>query len=128
MPPNRYELFVQYALPDGARRTETYIKVQGVHTEEQSRVPATGNIEVTQPNGSIIMASDYAPPPPAFTLLGLEAGTRVLWGQQPLYITLGVTNLLNTSYRDYMNAFRYFSDEMGRNVSVRVRVPVGKRE
>jgi hypothetical protein len=28
-----------------------------------------------------------------------------------------------SGYRDYMNAFRYFSDEIGRNISLRLRIP-----
>ena len=36
---------------------------------------------------------------------------------------IGVRNLLNTRYRDYMNTMRYFTDEMGRNISFRLMIP-----
>ena len=39
-------------------------------------------------------------------------------------IGVGVDNLLNTSYRDYLNRFRYYTDEMGTNVSLRVKIPI----
>jgi iron complex outermembrane receptor protein len=37
---------------------------------------------------------------------------------------LAGSNLLNQTYRDYLNRFRYFTAEMGRNVTLRVRVPL----
>jgi iron complex outermembrane receptor protein len=69
------------------------------------------------------MESDYTPPPPGYTLVGLETGTDIDVKHRSLTIILAVTNLLNTSYRDYLNAFRYFSDDMGRNISLRVKIP-----
>jgi iron complex outermembrane receptor protein len=34
--------------------------------------------------------------------------------------------MFDVAYRDYMNRFRYFTDEMGRNFTLRVKVPFGK--
>ena len=34
-------------------------------------------------------------------------------------------NLFNTTYRDYLSRFRYFIDDPGRNVVLRLRVPLG---
>jgi iron complex outermembrane receptor protein len=36
-------------------------------------------------------------------------------------VVLGVYNVLNTRYRDYMNRFRYFNDEVGRNLVVQLK-------
>lgn len=74
----------------------------------QSRTPETG---------------DYAPAPAAYFLMDLEAGTTLRLGKQPLELGLAVFNLANTRYREYLNRFRYFADEIGRNVSVRIKVP-----
>jgi iron complex outermembrane receptor protein len=43
----------------------------------------------------------------------------------PLTLAVGVKNLFNTAYRDYLNSLRYFTDEMGRNISFRVTIPMG---
>ena len=32
-------------------------------------------------------------------------------------------NILDTKYRDYMNRYHYFANEMGRNISVKIQVP-----
>lgn len=65
---------------------------------------------------------DYAPPPKGVVLFNLLAEqTFSLSSQQFIEIGMGVENLLNTVYRDYMNRFRYFADEMGRNISLKAR-------
>ena len=42
---------------------------------------------------------------------------------QSITFNLVVDNLLNTTYRDYLNRFRYYSDELGRNISLKIKVP-----
>jgi iron complex outermembrane receptor protein len=64
---------------------------------------------------------DYLAAPPAYTLVNLSMGTDCKLGKQQLGIVLGVTNLFNTRYRDYMNRFRYFTDEVGRNVVLQLK-------
>ncbi len=122
MPADRYEGGLEYLFKDGRQIRETYLRGTIQHVRRQTRVPATGNIELPVAGG-VIKASDYAAPPPAYTIVGLEAGTHLDVRHRDLSIILSVTNLLNVRYRDYMNAFRYFADDMGRNVSLRVKVP-----
>lgn len=69
------------------------------------------------------MEADYIQSPPAYTLLGAEAGVEIHSKKQPIQLILSATNMMNVAYREYLNAFRYFSDEMGRNISLRVRLP-----
>lgn len=99
------------------------MKLSVQHILKQTRVPSTGNIELQNPDGTKSLASDYAPPPPAYTLMNLEAGTQLAISKKVIILTLSVNNLLNTRYREYMNAFRYYADDMGRNISIRIRVP-----
>ena len=40
-----------------------------------------------------------------------------------IQVGLSINNILNTSYRDYLNRFRYFADEMGRNISLKIKIP-----
>lgn len=66
-------------------------------------------------------SSDYLPPPNAYFLLRAEAGgsLKVAKGQV-LKIALTAQNLLNARYRNYMNRFRYFSDETGLNIALKM--------
>jgi iron complex outermembrane receptor protein len=120
MPADRYEAQVQYNFSNLKKLNDTYISISSVYVLRQSRVPVTGNIEVP---GTSIKQSDYLMPPPAYFLLSLEAGTKFKVNHNNWNLIVAVTNLTNLVYRDYMNAFRYFSDEMGRNISVRLKIP-----
>ena len=65
-------------------------------------------------------ATDYAPPPPAYHLFSLYAGTQLAFGKHPLDAGVSVNNVFNTLYKEYMNRFRYYSHDLGREVSVRL--------
>jgi iron complex outermembrane receptor protein len=41
----------------------------------------------------------------------------------PVTVSLSVDNLLDTAYRDYLNRYRYYADDAGRNITIRVKVP-----
>jgi len=124
MPADRFEAGLQYSLGDFKKWKETYIKPSIQYVSRQTRVPATGNIPVTKPDGSTAMESDYLMPPPAYTLVGLEAGTILQTKHQKIQFTVTISNMLNVVYREYMNAFRYFSDEMGRNIGLKIKIPI----
>lgn len=128
MPADRYEAAFQYSLGDTRRWHEPYIKLSAQYVAQQTRVPATGNIPVQLPDGTTVMRSDYLAPPAAYTLLGLEAGAVIQTNKQRYQVTLTVSNLLNTVYREYMNAFRYFADEMGTNMGLKLKIPIELRK
>ncbi len=125
MPADRFDNSLSYHFSDGGRWRNTYIKLLVNTVLEQTRVPATGNIEITKPDGSVDMASDYAPPPPAYTLLGLEAGTMGHVFGRDVNLSLTGSNLLNKQYRNYMNAFRYYADDMGVNIGLKCSISLG---
>ncbi|MFK8004780.1 MAG: TonB-dependent receptor [Saprospiraceae bacterium] len=66
----------------------------------------------------IIEAQDFLLPPDDYFLLGLQLGTNYEWQESSLKISLRAENVLNTTYRDYLNRLRYFADENGVNVSL----------
>ena len=71
-------------------------------------------------------AAEFAPPPPGYALVGLDAGgTLPVFGPEAR-LTLSVRNLLDVRYRDYLSRFRYFADEPGRSVVLRLSVPLGR--
>lgn len=60
--------------------------------------------------------ADFVSPPPAYQLWALEA--RI--GSDAWSMHLSIDNLLNTRYRDYLNRYRYFADDLGRNLTLRI--------
>ncbi|PHN02644.1 TonB-dependent receptor [Flavilitoribacter nigricans] len=109
MPADRVSTALRYQFgTKEAASNAPFIRLNASQVFRQSRTPAKG---------------DYAPAPPAYLLLDLEAGTTLNLGRQPVELGLSVFNLMNTRYREYLNRFRYFADEIGRNVSLRIKVP-----
>jgi len=106
IPANRYETTIRYGFGDCNFLRQLYCSAGILYVEKQTRVPAN---------------SDYAVPPPAYMLVNFNAGFFVPVGKQRLNFSISANNVFNTAYRDYMDRFRYFTDEPGRNVMLRAR-------
>ena len=70
----------------------------------------------------LLPEQDFAPPPSGYHLLHARLATDIQVSQTRLRAYVRVDNLLDTSYRDYLNRQRYFADELGRNVALGVTV------
>lgn len=69
----------------------------------------------------VVEGADLAPPPDGYFLLGASAGVEVLLRSgQTLKVGLEGTNLLNARYRDYTSLLRYYADEPGRELRLRL--------
>jgi iron complex outermembrane recepter protein len=88
--------------------SEPYIAFTHAYTARQSRVD---------------LRADFAPPPDGYSLLGASTGAVLYTGEGGDTLTLDVEikNALDTRYRSYLSRQRYFSDEPGRNVIVRLK-------
>jgi len=121
IPPNRTDNSLRYAVDKwGNHLTSLYAQVSGHYVARQTRAPAvTSRTE----NGRVIFAGDFAPPPPAYFLLGAEVGFSLAVHGQPVNVILSGNNPTNLAYRDYPNRFRYFADEIGRSINLKINVP-----
>lgn len=63
---------------------------------------------------------DLAPAPPAYALLNLGYSRKLKLAGNQFNVGLQVNNLLDTEYREYMNRFRYFTADMGRNILLKL--------
>ena len=62
---------------------------------------------------------DVAPPPEGYMLLG--GSIEAIFGKKRRFIFgLEGRNLLNTSYRDYSSLLRYYADQPGRDIRIRL--------
>lgn len=118
MPADRFENELSFSPGNYKAFKENYISVSVSNVMKQARIPANLT-DKNDPRGQ-----DLVPPPAAYTLLGLEAGSTVHFGQQPVSFIVGAGNVLNARYRDYLNFFRYFADEPGRNIYLKVKMPL----
>ena len=114
VPADRYNNMLRFepgSLAGMQRFSDTYFALGGTYVAEQTRVPTKAE-------------QDYMAPPAGVFLLNMEAGTTVHFGKQPVEFGITGNNLLNASYRDYLNRFRYFADDIGRMLLFRVKVPL----
>ena len=86
-----------------------------VHPRTELRVEA----ELNDRQRWVDPEADIAPPPPGYALLGASIETTLAL-TIPLRIGIQGTNLLNTSYRDYTSLLRYYADQPGWDLRVRV--------
>ncbi len=67
---------------------------------------------------------DYKIAPKSYQLIGINWQAQLKLGAQNCTLVLSVDNLLNTTYRNYLNSMRYFIDEMGRNINCKIKIPI----
>jgi iron complex outermembrane receptor protein len=66
---------------------------------------------------------DFAPPPGAYNLIDAHIGFKITINKTYADFEIAANNLMNVAYKDYLDRFRYFADEPGRNIVFRLRVP-----
>lgn len=108
VPADRFDNKVRYRLPQAGRLKNFFLSVGNLVVAKQYRVP---------PN------SDFSPPPAGYMLWSAEAGCSFPWLARSIDVSLSVTNLTNVAYRDYLNQFRYYVDDLGRNIALRILIP-----
>lgn len=109
-PPHRFQLGFRYSFNDKRWFEKPYVEVSGNHSMRQYLVPQN---------------TDYSVPPPAYTLLNIEAGFTAHIRNTHVNISIVASNVLNTRYRDYLDRFRYYTDAMGRNIAIKLFIPFG---
>jgi iron complex outermembrane receptor protein len=97
IPANRFE----YTLTYRWMQEKQYISVGLIQVSRQTRVEP---------------GSDYSEPPKGYQLVQANWGINL----KKIDVGIRINNALNTSYRDYLNRFRYFTDDQGRNISLRI--------
>ncbi len=109
MPANNVWGAVQYELADfnykKMKLSGTTLSINADYVAKQNR---------------LLASQDFMPAPDAYFLLGARAETTINLGEQQFYLSVQAQNLLNTSYRNYLNRLRYFADDTGRNITLRI--------
>ncbi|WP_159020178.1 TonB-dependent receptor [Algibacter sp. L3A6] len=81
------------------------------------------NFEVFIPTTEEFVLLDISTPPPTYHLMHFESDITVkLSEKSDLNIGLNITNIFNTSYREYLNRLRYFADDLGRNFMLQLKI------
>jgi iron complex outermembrane recepter protein len=104
IPSDRMDWGISYAFGKNSNPNSDRITVGNMLVSQQKREPDF----------------DLAPAPPAYTLFNLGYQKKLQIAENQLNIGVQVNNVFNTEYKEYMNRFRYFTADMGRNILLKL--------
>lgn len=112
VPADRFEATArrQWATRPAARLRQPFAQLSLTAVRRQDRTPGA--------------EYDLQSAPAGYQLLGAEVGATLRLAGLPLELSLAGTNLLDARYREYLNRFRYYAQDQGRNLTLRLRVPL----
>ena len=121
IPPMTINNQLQFSLP---KCKSFFVQLNSKTVLRQNRYPNNNFTEDIIENGKMVTKMvDISTPPNGYHDLGLELN----WGPYPLNsskvnISLSFDNVLDVSYRNYLNRLRFYSDEIGRNISLQIKL------
>jgi iron complex outermembrane recepter protein len=126
IPSSRFETSFRYMVNSIGMFKNLYLEPKAKYVAKQGLAPRV--ITVTQFKESIHNGTDpldgkstnfdFTAAPNAYYLLGLSAGFSLRSEKVQYNFRASVENLMNTSYREYSNRFRYYADDIGRNFTL----------
>ncbi len=105
-------------------QTDNSLRYSFANGKEQNSYVSVGGTLVQRQHRHDAQSDPVALPPAGYFLLHAEVGSVVKVGNRNIEIGLTGSNLLNKTYRDYQNRLRFFSDEIGRTVMLRLKIPL----
>ncbi|MFT4832267.1 MAG: iron complex outermembrane receptor protein [Psychroserpens sp.] len=98
------------------------MSLQSEYNFRQNEYP-DNNFEVFIPETETTEIVDVSTPPDAYHLLYFNSSIDFNINQKSkLTVGFGITNILNTSYRNYLNRLRYYADDLGRNFLFNLKI------
>jgi iron complex outermembrane receptor protein len=129
IPSNRYEVAIRYERPDLGSFRNFYLESKTKYIAQQYRAPrvispeqfkeaAETGTDILQDDRSIF---DFKAAPSGYFLWNLAAGFSVKNKKTQYDFRIASENTLNQSYREYTNRFRYYANDLGRNIIFSVK-------
>jgi iron complex outermembrane receptor protein len=129
IPSNRYEVAIRYERPSVHTLRNFYVESKTSYVARQTRSPRVVTVrEIKEAeeqhedpfNGST-SNFDFMPAPRGYFLWSAAAGISLKTRKAQYDFRIASENILNQQYREYTNRFRYYSDEIGRNLILSVK-------
>ena len=80
------------------------------------------DFEAYIPRTDSFVLVDISTPPPAYHIFNFRSDFDLkIFKENSVNVAFTVNNVLNTSYREYLNRLRYFADELGRNFMIQLK-------
>jgi iron complex outermembrane receptor protein len=124
IPSNVYELTLRYQRPSLLKFRNVYIESKARYVARQNRAPrvitAREIDEAREANTDLFQGGetnfDFMAAPPAYWLLNVSAGLSIQRKRVQYDFRVASGNTLNQVYREYTNRFRYYANDLGRNI------------
>ena len=98
------------------------LSLQSAYHFKQNDFP-NNNFEVYIPQTETYQEVDISSTPNAYHLLNFNSNIDININQQSkLTVGFSITNLMNTSYRNYLNRLRHYADDLGRNFLFNIKI------
>ncbi len=119
MPPASINNGLQYKLP---LKQKINLGLESNYVFRQNEFP-DNDFEIFLPETETFETVDVSTPPTAYHLFNFDAGTTFNFSDlATINLNVKVTNVLDTSYRDYLNRLRYYADDLGRNFLLQLKI------
>jgi iron complex outermembrane receptor protein len=106
MPSNRYTFGLKYKKQIIATNTEIYLGANLKYVDQQKRIPRN------------FIDLDPLFPPRAYYTCGANLGINTSLGSKTINFEVNAYNILNQSYREYLDVWRYYLSQPGRSINL----------
>jgi iron complex outermembrane recepter protein len=120
MPPLNFSTVLSW---NTKKWNDLFLELKHTISATQNRYPDYDFTSSIVQNGNLVPVEvPLSKPPKGFQLLHFysEIKPKVFKKIETVF-TFSIDNVLNTSYREYLNKFRFYADEMGRNFRVQLK-------
>jgi len=108
-----------------------YMPSNNLYAELNYQIPKFGKLQNAEfqinsrfvfEQKNILSSQDFVAPPESYYLINLKASSKKQLKKLGLKMYISAENLLNATYRDYLNRQRYFADDLGFSLIVGVNI------
>ena len=108
--------------PGDNLRAELIVRPPGFWIVRDTELAVTADFVAKQTRSD--PGSDFATAPDGYGLLGLSVSTRFKLPDRSMRLGVDAHNLLNARYRDYTSLLRYYADQPGVDVRLRLSIDI----
>ena len=121
MPPTRTTGEVEFTRDQLGPLQNPYFNVEVNHTSDKD---AAGRFEPFWQFGNAPQFSDFGvASTDSYTLVNVTTGGNIPVGGQSWFVQVGVDNLFDEAHRDFLDTYKGYALNPGRNVQFKVRIP-----
>lgn len=126
MPADNLTNTLTYQLKKIGQFKKVFFSLSGRHVAKQrllpeNRAPFEGNVPPAGNREERLTYYELVRSPSGYSVWNFQTGFTLPIHRQSLKISVGIDNLFNSAYREYLNRFRFFADDLGRSFTLRVK-------